>query len=209
MKTFTKETLSRICILVCSLFFLSNLQAQVEFKANPLPILNQHPVLAVEFLVHDKIGLEAACMFPMGESIEYDYENLSTNVLNLSGYNIKLSGRYYLNPKNAGAQFYAGAFAQSNLTNYEGNLEFFVDNPNYRQTSLEFGSEVGYKWLFWNHLVIDINFGGGAMVAEEKDFVDLNKNDEVNDLSWTWGGGITVGYRINKKKQVEVLHTAN
>ena len=206
MKTSTKGFLFCLCVTMCSLVISPNkLQAQVEFKINPVKLLNQKPTIATEFLIHDRIGIEASWTFLTGETIEYDYENLVTNVMERSGNEVQLAGKYYFKPPTKGDGLYGSLFGKSNLAYFQGISPFFEGNPDYRETSWEVGTTLGYKKVFWDHLVIDVNAGRSAVFGHEIDYMDFNIDDESNGLDWNWVASVTVGFRLGKKAVAEEL----
>ena len=206
MKTPTKETLVCMLLIVCSIVLqTTNLQAQIEFKLNPVSFFTQEPNGAIEMLLHDKIGLEATAIAPIGRYIEYDYDEMETNVFAKSGYHIQLATKYYFKPKTKGDNFYLSAFAKSRLTNYQGGLEFFDDNQNFKETSFESGLQIGFKKIFLDQFTFEVNGGFGAEFAGKKDYLNVNYEDEIYDTKFGALGNIIFGYRLKpcKKKEID------
>ncbi len=205
MNNAQNESRSRIFRSLCILLFLSNsLLAQLEIKSNPFAAVNQSPGITIEMLVHDKIGLEASCMFPYGAHIVNDYDEMKKDVYSMSGQHLRFDAKYYFNPSTKGDRFYTSAFVNSEITNYEGDLEFFLENRNFKQTSLELGIATGYKWIGWERLILQCNVGVGTYLSNKTDYIKLNALDVDHGSGWNVLLNFNVGYRFNKKKVVDL-----
>lgn len=205
MKTNYNGVLFCVIITMCSLVLITtDLQAQLEIKLDPILLATQQPNFEIEFILKEKFGIETSLVTPRRQKVEFDYEELKTNVFNQIGYQIKLAGKYYFKPETKGDKFYGSAYVKSNLDNFVGKSEFFTENMDYRQTSYETGLGLGYKKAILNRIILELSTGLAAVLDNEKDYVNLDFTDTTKDFEMKLVGNVMVGYRINECKKDKV-----
>ncbi len=103
-------------LIFCLLFYTAQAQGKFEIKANVLPfLLSSQAELSAEYLLRERLGIEAGVGYYWSESKSGYRDTISTTggiiwdrITKSRKVNFYVSGKYYFKPKYGGDRFFTG-----------------------------------------------------------------------------------------------------
>lgn len=166
------KSVLKINLLLCLLVSVSAVQAQVDFKINPVGLIFSRAIAAVEFGVKDNIGIEAQAGLGW-PSITIQDEKFKSNTVRYG-----VNARYYFSPDKGIDRFYAGIYTRF----VNGKMTSTADDGEIKRNRASGGILLGYKVVARNErLVFDFGLGIGRVFTNK--FTPNSEGQESLDLS--------------------------
>ena len=171
--------------------------AQIDIKGNPFGLIFTQMDASLEYVVAEKWSIELSNMFIFGHVPFSGLVDGREFRLQKRGYRVRIAGKYYFRPQLRGSGSYIGAYVGPRSLNIYGNEGVYDIDPGYKFTALSVGLIGGYKHVFNNGFILELQAGLGYAFGKDLVLNDPRSGPNIAEIRIEGIRLITFGYRFN------------